>query len=51
MKFEKQAAGIAKWMTFRVPAPQGSGLGETIGASGRYPVVFASFRSTGTTGT
>ena len=43
MKFEKQATGIAQWMAFRVPPPQGSGLGETIGACGRYPVGFASF--------
>ena len=46
MKFEKQATGIAQGVAFRVPAPQGSGLGETVGAGGRYPVGFASFGPT-----
>lgn len=52
VKFKKQATSIAKRMTFRIPTPQGSGLGETIGAGRRYPVVLASFRSpwTGWTG-
>lgn len=48
MQFEKQATGIAKRMTFRIPTPQGSGLGETIGTGGRNPVVFAGFGSTRT---
>ena len=51
VKFKEQAASVAKRMTFRIPAPQGSRLGEAVGASCGYPIIVASLGSTRTIGT